>query len=50
VSEQGGAPTGAEGAQAEAGAQGAEQQQHSQPAEYQQDPNAKYLTGRERPR
>jgi hypothetical protein len=44
VSEQGGAPTGAEGAQAEAGAQGAEQQQHSQPAEYQQDPNAKYLT------
>jgi hypothetical protein len=40
VSEQGGAPAGAEGAQAEA--QGAEQQ-HSQPADYQQDPNGKYL-------
>jgi hypothetical protein len=38
VSEQGGAPTGAEGAQAEA--QGAE---HTQPADYQQDPNGKYL-------
>jgi hypothetical protein len=38
VSEQGGAPAGAEGAQAEA--QGAE---HTQPADYQQDPNGKYL-------